>query len=450
MSNQITWFVVCVWATITAPSPIQEVGADQSQIGLRISAAKDGTYLLGEPVVVNVTLTNIGPGVASVSPDLSLLTSSAYYQISLNGQEFSDVDIGVHDEPSTRITKLHPGEEILHHETLLYDASVDGLLFPKAGEYHIRVKWYHPEQGHAVTSNDLAIVVRHPWDHEFEGMRVMANSSVAQVLLGLSSDSAGLQELEKVATTETPYAPYAALCLAQRELRRNELGMGVRQARAHRRKRLEKAMVLLDKADKQEFQLLDEVVFLKAQAYWDLGRHKEARAQFERVANDFPTARAGRKARELLRSMAEGRATTQEADSVPVAEPVDLQTRADVQSVIEQFLSAYAATDRNACGSFLSEDFVYNQVLKKRETLEEFQEDWDKLGGSTLTITTTDLALRKIGEEVGVTAHLVFRAGPASAPTGSTHPYSFILRKTDDTWLICSWNRERERSKTEP
>lgn len=271
----------------------QELFAVNNAMVLSIRSSKQGPYVVGEPVIVNVALTNSGAYTETLCPQLDAKSQSAMYYVSRDGEKFLYASVEEVTEPASRPIPVAPGESIYHHEMLLYDASTKGLLFPTPGRYYIYIEWYYnsPTESSKVVSNTIEIAVVDPQGKDRGIAEVLKSRDVILQMLFVLHKPESVRKFERIARSNTVYAPYAALRLAEREFSTLDA-----RRRIHKRRAIE----WLNVADRDGFPLRARVVSLMAKCEFKLGKPKEAETLLERIKQEYPQSAEGQHASEVL------------------------------------------------------------------------------------------------------------------------------------------------------
>ena len=422
------WQAICVVLLIQNFVGSSGLADDTDNIVLTISSAKN-QYLLAEPVGVRVSLSNSSAMATSVIYVVFGLGKGGgdTYQTSEDGKTFENVRaLKYADFPPKRVV-LAPGGVIYHEQTLIY-CGARGLLFPRAGDYSVRVRW------RSKTSNVLKITVREPdRPADIEACELMRLEDVLRQYLGVRSEDAS-RKLRQVAEATSAYTPYGAFYVSAYIEHDDQL-----------------ALKFLDKADVEGFPLQSAVVMCKGRKLLEMKQHEKAWGQFERVRREFPNSPAAAQildskevmnfTREEAQELDRQQAKSEEAKK-KVAEAkkafVESGERAEVEKTVRKFLKAYEAKDVGQCARMMTKDFVLDEVFSREEAIQELKEGLKELGDIKLKITLTISSIELEGNEVKVTMEVTYSA-PGKKAGGKEE---LSLRKDDKTWLILRWTQQ--------
>jgi hypothetical protein len=244
----------------------QSSSGDQSAIRLAISSAKR-QWLVGEPVVLQVTLTNTSQSAEEVLPQLQKEVGLIHYFISNDNREYRRVTPYLYRDPSKGPVSLAPNESLYHEETLIYNPIQKDLLFPSAGRYYVRAEWH---QTRPVQSNVLEIEIVPPSTAlDQKVLEIIRSPQVMVQMAGFANNEDVWNKLAWIAQQDSRYSPYAAFFLASS------------------REKPAEALQLLAKADVQDFPLRSQVVYKKARTYLAMGENEKAREQLNRLRSEF-------------------------------------------------------------------------------------------------------------------------------------------------------------------
>lgn len=246
-----------------------------------ISCDKSG-LLLGEPLVVSVTLTNAGPTNVSFSPSLFNGTSHAGYMVSLDGRDFQWIGSMVVHDPPAATKVLSSGDTFKHEQVLVYDGRTDGLALPRENDYFVRVDY----RGHK--SNVLKIQVKSPEsESDVKWTRRLGSKEVLHMLtLPSWRTDAAVKVLNECASETSTYSPYAVFALASGDKNKTN------------------ALAMFGRLDIAGFPLRSQALLGQARINEELGNIQTARQQFERIVNEFPNTSAATDARRILATLA--------------------------------------------------------------------------------------------------------------------------------------------------
>lgn len=182
-----------------------------AELALSLSSASN-TYLLGEPLSVSATLTNVGSQTVNVYRDLAPEFEAVKYFIKRpDGQESRFTPWAI-KEPGDPFVALAPGKSITDAAPLFFDGS--HWIFTEPGDYEIRGVYFG-----ATKSEPLKITISAPSGaKEREASRELLASPEAGLFLLLGGGdhlADGLKVLQRISESAqgTPYATHADIAL---------------------------------------------------------------------------------------------------------------------------------------------------------------------------------------------------------------------------------------------
>ncbi len=185
--------------------------ARADELALSLSSASH-SYLLGEPVSISATLTNVGSNSAQVFRDLAPEFEAVKYFIRRpDGQESLFTPWAI-KEPGDPFVALAPGKSITDTAALFFDGS--HWIFTEPGDYEIRGVYFGTTK-----SEPLKIAIAAPSGaKELEASRELLASPEAGLFLLLGGGdhlADGLKVLQRISENArgTPYATHADLAL---------------------------------------------------------------------------------------------------------------------------------------------------------------------------------------------------------------------------------------------
>jgi hypothetical protein len=180
---------------------------------LKIEASKT-EYLLGEPVVLYVSLQNTSNEVRELPVLLSPMAGYVNYQIKYPDNSEKSFESSVIGELMNPMKAVSPGEQIIGEAKLFYGAN--SWTFEQQGPYEITASMFRDSLSSTVT-----ITVHAPTDESTANAAqlFLESGDVGFVLFYEGGDILGaIQRLEQVATEypDTPHATYANQVLGSR------------------------------------------------------------------------------------------------------------------------------------------------------------------------------------------------------------------------------------------
>jgi len=282
-----------------------ETAKSDNQVSLRISV-KSGSHLVGEPVIINIELTNVGETPIITSPHLDNLTQSAAYFASPAGQRLGRVRFEICKEPSLRSITLAPGQSMYHAEMLFFDGAKGKPVFAKPGDYSIRVEWTHPSSHQRIQSNKLDITVKAPQLETLKYSEPMQEVEVMQSLHRITEDPRAIQKLKWIAASQTVFARFASLCLAEKEMRWSSLGIELEELPKQKAQYFQRVSGWLRIADAPDFPLHARVLQLRARVATEMGHVEQAKSILKQIERDYFNTKEGQEAKELLANAPSG------------------------------------------------------------------------------------------------------------------------------------------------
>jgi len=196
---------------LARPAAAQEAKKDEKGLELRIRADKD-QFLLGEPVILFVTLRNVGGGPTRVARLLEPEYDFVKYRVrEPDGDLVPFVPWAIKDHPEPE-GQISPGETLQDVAKIFYGGQ--GWTFQQPGKYEITATYRDQVQ-----SNTLAITVVEPKDPAARRAAdlFLGSDEAGRFLLLEGGDhlSDGMRHLKQVAEEfpDTPHANYANYAL---------------------------------------------------------------------------------------------------------------------------------------------------------------------------------------------------------------------------------------------
>jgi len=252
---------------------------------VRIAAASS-TVLLGEPVVVTLTVRNVSAADIDVAVHQDIRTSLPYFTIkSSEGSAQRFVPVSQAMAGGRRKVTLPPGQALTGTHLLVFGR--DGFAFPKSGEYELTAGYEE------LTSNTISLHVLDPAGENALALPLVMDQEKGLALVGASNAPAALESLEKLIASHptTVYAPFAACALAQRALSYSQYDEATT--------RFEWLL-----ANAPAFPLMADVRLSLAQAYHGKGNVEKASEQIAAVIASSPNTTTAREAQRLQQEWA--------------------------------------------------------------------------------------------------------------------------------------------------
>ncbi len=251
----------------------------QGNLALEIRSTKP-SYLLAEPVLVDITVRNAGSEPVAVKPELAVETQNVSLDIAQGTGTFERYDPGFVQEPSRMPQTLQPAEAITHRQLVLY--SRQDFAFPSAGSYRLRAMLHGFGVRPDVASNTIEIQIAPPAGGEAEAMRLFRTREVAELALELNEAPAAVDRLELLMTRhrDTVYGKYAQYYLARRQMHE----FFARKANPVQAGKLYRDLLRRD----PQFPLAARAHFELGTALSDTDQKEEARQAFDLVVKTAP------------------------------------------------------------------------------------------------------------------------------------------------------------------
>ena len=185
----------------------------EEELVLKIEASKT-EYLLGEPIVLYLSLQNTSDEVRELPVVLAPIAGYVDYQIKFPDSFEKSFESSVIGDLVNPMTAVAPGEQIIGEAKLFYGAN--GWTFEQPGTYEITARMFRSSLSSTVT-----ITVHAPIDESTANAAqlFLESEDVGFVLLYGGGDILGaIQRLEQVSTEypNTPHATYANQVLGSR------------------------------------------------------------------------------------------------------------------------------------------------------------------------------------------------------------------------------------------
>jgi len=272
------------------PSPAT---AQHTPLGLSISSP-ESSYLVAEPVVIRLLLTNRSDAAVTLSPELALETELTTLWIAAPGEDFVPYDPGFVEEPSRPQVTLEPGETLDHDQLVLYHWPERRFAFPEPGTYRVKVVHHGFGVRPDAVSPTLELTIGAPSASDAAALELFEDRQVALLALGLDEPQEAVSRLETLARRypTSPYSDYARFFLARR------------QTHGHfaRRPNPEKAQELYEELLRQrpEFPLAGQVYYELGKIFLDRNEPARARESLDRALQLSSDTLLGAHSRRLL------------------------------------------------------------------------------------------------------------------------------------------------------
>lgn len=258
-----------------------------SGLAMEVKAIAD-RVVIGEPILLDVALTNQGVEPVSVSRELAQWGNHAQYFVSTNGLNYNELPGRLSERMAPRIT-LAPGESVRHIEWLLVDIdapqvdhSIIEFIAKIPGQYTFYTKYITQlDDGTScnIESNRVSVTVVNASPEASALLSRMRHVFFFETnpdeYNGANFDAKTAEDFAALAEQASPYSSYAAFVLAKHELAK--LRAPASQPELHdlrgaelvapQREWAEQALAYLERADVESFPLRAEAVRAKIDAY---------------------------------------------------------------------------------------------------------------------------------------------------------------------------------------
>jgi len=414
----------------------------------RLNVAKE-VWVLREPVVVSVTLSNASTDTQEVNVAIGPGRGFVDYEIGRNGRDFEAIPSCEIADPIARKLSLAHGERIVCDSVLYLNCDARKILFDDVGEYQVRVK-YRDEHGKERYSNVVTIKIQSPASRvDEETCRLLEDRQIQFVLGGgeLASQTA-FQTVSNIASGSSVYAPYAAHALGAISARRVVLRLadttGLPDILGMERTNLTEAVRLLQKADRDGFPLRCEVVYNQALLNIGLDQYERAWEHLDRLQREFPNSTVTRslqrnrrmrftrdEARQKDQQFASRREKDESSKKMQAAFAVSGE-RPKVEAAIRQFMAAHREGRIEECAGMMTEDFLRAGSMDRTKSLAKMRKEFEKLKGKKLDAEPTFDSVTTDGTNVTVAISVVYRL----AGEERSQKESYTLRQEQGQWKI--------------
>lgn len=272
-SQLIKWVVTFCLTTLAATCHSSEI---PESLSFSMSSSKE-QWLLGEPVVIQIAITNTSTSPQSTATQFRNGIGVASYHVSKDGRSYETVGALSYRDPVPQRLSLAPGEAFYHEEVLLFDSRTSTLVFPELGRYFV----YTEVSGRK--SNVLRIQVVEPESSTDKKWAELLRPR--DILIAMTDFTAKPRDAAKLLTecseTTSTFSPYAAFFLATCET--NKVN----------------ALALFAKCDIAGFPLRSQSLLRQAGINEQLGDTQRARDLYERILREFPNTAAAAEARKI-------------------------------------------------------------------------------------------------------------------------------------------------------
>jgi tetratricopeptide (TPR) repeat protein len=195
-------------------------GAAAADLTLDIRPIKP-SFLLAEPVHIDLSLRNVGSQAVEARPELALETQSVSLSIARDSGPFEPFRPAAHREPSRMPQTLRPSQALVHRQLLLYNSLTHDLAFPVAGRYRLRALRHGFGIEPDLESSVIEISIAQPSGAEAEALPLFRTRKVVDLIIDLDESEEAVRNLEQLMSRygATTYGKYAQFYLARRQAR---------------------------------------------------------------------------------------------------------------------------------------------------------------------------------------------------------------------------------------
>ena len=256
---------------------------------MQLSVRGRGAFLVGEPVVVGITLTNHASQVVQLlAPELATQTVRFRIQNSAGEAEAFKTNRSV--DPRRKM-QLPPGTSWRGQQWVHFNYQTGTLAFPKPGKYTLHAEYVSAVDGAPPPAHAEVSIEVEGNAAEQEGSALFSKMEVAEFLTVNNHSPAVVAQVQNFAEKNpaSVFAAYAKYGLAALK----------GTALSERKPEYEEAIQMLQELDKPAFRLQPDVLFLLAQLESGRGSRPRAAIYLNRLRAEFPDTAATRAAGEL-------------------------------------------------------------------------------------------------------------------------------------------------------
>lgn len=253
-------------------------------------------YLIAEPVIVHISLTNKNSSeTVKVNPELTLESEAISVFIAGQENDFQRYDPGFHIEPSRPRKELAPSEMIRHDQLILYNWTSKEFAFSKPGIYRIKIVLHGLGAYPDVVSNVVQIKILDPGGVDASALYLFKDVDVARLIMNMGEKPPAIRKLETLIKKydDSNYAQYARFYLARRESQE----YFSRKPNYHRAAQILEKLV---KPDAKKFQLTDKAIYLQGKVYFRLGEIQKGKSILNRLIKEYPKSIIAEKSKKIL------------------------------------------------------------------------------------------------------------------------------------------------------
>ena len=271
--------------------------AEPPDTPLRITISSPSeSYLVGEPVVLDLKLTNEGSETVTTMVPSAIEYTNTYLSYRSHGRsDWTSYRPTLYKSIGARYAELEPGESLMARG--IFPASMntpgDFTFLKQPGQYQFRMQFTvrdggpMPEGGYPrLISNTIAVTVREPQGREAEALelwnKVLKQSSYSFHAVSVAGGQPLMQLLSDYG--DTTYAQYGNYVLAATDRIMYHSEVQDRSGSEYQAEFLER---ILETAS-ADFPIRDDVLFRLAELYSRQQRHDEAIALLDHLISEMP------------------------------------------------------------------------------------------------------------------------------------------------------------------
>jgi hypothetical protein len=387
--------------------------------GLKLRAMQSA-YVVGEPIVLTLTITNGGSTAFSCQP---LGVEFGYVKFFVG--EKREYGFDRVKDPTRPPVAIPPGGERAEDVVLHFDFAAQTLTFPTPGKYMLRAEYrsWSPATSPSLKA-EIALEVVAPEAGDAAGSVLFAMPAVGEFVADSAREEAIVTRLKNYiqANPESVFGRYAAFYAGQHELR----------SYADRPANPAEAERLLSLCDRPGFQLRPPALLRLAQASRAQGQTQKATEYIDRVLAEPGSLRGAAEA--LKQRLVAEPPVAAKPDDQPVSEAI----QAALATRISEFFTAYIKGDLAASLAVLDPNFEMRGVVGKEKMAAQLREEFGKANRLGAVKSSTRLSSAKAadgGVEVAATITFFSQAGN---PSGSQEVRLHLMNRNGN-WFISKW-----------
>lgn len=426
--------ICCGLTMVFSPSNI----AAQERLAQLSLVTYQSNFLIGEPVVIQVTLTNAGPE-NLLYQELSLETRILKFLISSDGKTFEEYELEYIKDPTRGPGPLLPNSGVQVDQVIHFNYKTAKLAFPATGSYTVRALY------RGLVSNtprpltaDITISVITPPGEDAEGATLFSQADTAGFVANISRDPIVLQRIERYSASH-PQSRFAAY---------GNYLLGLHQMRSYHDKPRapEEAERLMKTADREGFQMRHNVLVHLSDLCWEQGKAAEASSYLDRIIRQHPKTPVAKNALEMKRNIESGRLQPPKVLKRSSRTPALPALQSDISKVLTEYFEAFQKRDLAGCLALLDGGFRYNGSLGKDAMTAQLTEEFSKIA-ALQGIFEAHPEIRKVelveGQPV---AELVITFHLNEQNFSKPQRVNIGLVQRGSRWLLQSWTRVEQKN----